>query len=72
MDASTAMVTEAARYLLGFAIAGSLAALGVAIAVWTLGRRSGSKEVAARGLLGVLTMLVALTLVLLLTLIYAL
>ncbi len=66
------MVTESARYVLGFSIAACCAALGVAVAIWTIGRQSESKEAATRGLLAMLTALVALTLVLLLALIYAL
>ncbi|MFC7494401.1 MULTISPECIES: hypothetical protein [unclassified Nocardioides] len=72
LNVATPMVTEAARYVLGFSIAACFAALGVGAMIWMAGRHDSSPQAASRGMLGVLVALVALTLVLLLALIYAL
>jgi hypothetical protein len=66
------LVTNEARYVLGFSIAACVVALGVALATWSIGRRENVGVARARGLLALLTALVALVLVLLLVLIYAL
>ncbi|MFC7493833.1 MULTISPECIES: hypothetical protein [unclassified Nocardioides] len=72
LNGATPLVTEAARYVLGFSIAACFAALGVGAMIWMAGRQGSSPEAASRGLLAVLIALIALTLVLLLALIYAL
>lgn len=72
LSATTPLVTEAARYVLGLSIAACFVATGVSIALWNIGRRSAHTDARTRGLLGMLIALVAVTLVLLLALIYVL
>lgn len=66
------MITEAARYVLGFAIAACVLALCVAIGIAFAGRHSESTVAASRGLTGALVALLVLTVALLLLLIYEL
>lgn len=66
------LITETARYVLGFSIAACVLALCVAVAILVSGRHSETPVAASRGLVGSLVALLVLAVVLLLVLIYVL
>jgi multisubunit Na+/H+ antiporter MnhB subunit len=66
------LITEGARYVLGFSVGACVLGLCIAVMIAVAGRHSGSGVAAWRGLLGALILVLVFAVVLLLVLIYLL